>query len=464
MNTKRIVRWVIVLFLLAALPGLTVALAQEQEPAKGMPVEITMPASVADWGETPVTPTISEVESNNTKATAMWIDIINGEVVGGQLNGGDVDWYKFYVPSTLTNVLIDTDAIMDGGQADTVLKLFDESASTTPISQNDDMGGYPYFDSVLYAVLRQGWYYVQVSNYSGNCASACAYDVIIARPNLFSAAAANLGTGYVEGIPFRSEDVLSLQPFYWDAAGRANHKWRLFMDGSDIGITKPVVNISTGWQHNYGNLTLTFGANQVLRDWSGVNRTFKPWDWAMVPFERVGTNTQLWINENGYPAVEYHAGAEHGLTTTAEKPDALDVNQSYAVNPAWTADVFFSTVGVASVPTGPGEPGIVRAADEDLIRSQTWDGHWLWHNSLHFDGSTVPGLAVEDIYAADYEFSRERLFLVILGNGNIMGHTVTQKDIFWLNKSGSSWTWGGLYHLPDYGWNYNLDAYEHGGN
>jgi len=257
---------------------------------------------------------------------------------------------------------------------------------------------------------------------------------------------------------------LCLQPFYWDAAGRANHKWRMFMDGSDIGITKPVVNISTGWEFPTGTLTLTFGANQVWRDQTGTSRTFKPWDWAMVAFARVGTNTQLWINENGYPGVEYHAGSEHGLTTAAEKPDALDVNQVYAVNPAWTADVFFSTVGAASVPTSPGQPSIVRAADEDLIRSQTWDGHWLWHNSLHFDGSTVPGLAVEDIYAADYVFSNNRLFLVILGNGNIMGHAVTQKDIFWLDKSGSNWVWGGLWHLPDYGWNYNLDAYDHGDN
>ena len=469
MNSKRMGKWVIVLFLLAALPGMTAVMAQGQEPAAKQPlppVGIVMPASVADWGETPVTPTIFEVESNNTKATAMWIDIIDGEVVGGELYNGDVDWYKFNVPATLTGVLMDTDARMDGSQADTVLKLFDNSGSTAPISQNDDMGGYPYYDSVLYAVLQQGWYYVEVSDYpaNGNCTSSCSYDLIISRPTLISAAAANLGTGNVEGIPFRSEDVLSLQPFYWDAAGRANHKWRLFMDGSDIGINKPVVNIGTGWQHNYGTMTLTFGANQIWEDWSGVNRTFKPWDWAMVAFERVGTNTRLWINENGNPAVEHHPGAEHGLTTLAEKVDALDVNQVYAANPAWTADIFLSTTGAASVPTGAGAPGIVKAADEDLIKSQTWDGNWLWHNSRHFDGSTVPGLAAEDIFAADYELSRNRMFLVILGTGNIMGHAVTQKDIFWLDKSGSAWTWGGMIHLPDYGWNYNLDAIETGGN
>jgi hypothetical protein len=405
-----------------------------------------------------VTPTIPERENNNTKATAMEIDLLNGVVVGGQLYEGDVDWYKFNVPATLTGVLMDTDAIMDGGTIDTMIKLFDSSGSTTPIAQNDDMGNYPYWDSVLYSVLPQGWYYLQVTDLAGDCTSACAYDMIITRPILISAAAANLGTGNVEGIPFRSEDVLSLQPFYWDANGRANHKWRLFMDGSDIGITKAVVNISAGWESHTGSLALMFGANQVLRDWSGVYRTFKPWDWAMVGLARVGTNTQVWINGNGYPGIEYHAGAEHGLTTTAEKPDAFDLNATYAANPTWTADAYFSTAGAAAVPMAGG--GILRLADEDFFNSRTWNGNVTgWQNTMLFDGSTVPGLAVEDIFAADYGYTRQRMFLTILGNGNIMGHAVTQKDIFWLNKSGSSWTWGGLYHLPDYGWNYNLDAF-----
>ncbi len=114
------------------------------------------------------------------------------------------------------------------------------------------------------------------------------------------------------------------------------------------------------------------------------------------------------------------------------------------------------------MPTGA--TGTVKAADEDLIRSQIWEGLGWWYNSRFFDGSTVAGLAAEDIYAADYEAWPNRMFLTILGNGNIMGHAVTQKDIFWLNKSGNSWVWGGMWHLPDYGWNYNLDAIETGGN
>ncbi len=73
-------------------------------------------------------------------------------------------------------------------------------------------------------------------------------------------------------------------------------------------------------------------------------------------------------------------------------------------------------------------------------------------------------MAVEDVFALDRGPSRNRLFLTILGTGKIMGHPVTQKDIFWLDKSGSTWTWGGMYHLPDYGWNYNLDAIAAGAN
>ena len=54
--------------------------------------------------------------------------------------------------------------------------------------------------------------------------------------------------------------------------------------------------------------------------------------------------------------------------------------------------------------------------------------------------------------------------LVILGTGTVMGHRVTQKDIFFLDKSGAGWVWNSMINLPAYGWNYNLDAIEAPGN
>ncbi len=469
MRTKQSRKWAVVLCLLAALLLTTAALAQGQgpEPVKELPAASVLPASPADWGETPVYYSIWETEPNNGKATAQEIIITDpADVIGGDVFNGDVDWYLFYVPADGTGVLINTDAMMDGQNTDTVVKLFDSSGSSVPLTQNDDMGGAPYYDSLLFAVLSEGWYYVQVSDYptDGNCTTTCSYEIIITRPILLSAHAANLGTANVEGIPFRSEDVMALLFMKNDYANRPQHKWVLFMDGSDIGITKPVVNIGLGWGHDdgRGSMTMGFGANQVWRDWQGISRTFKPWDWAQIGFGRVGPNTVLSTNELGYPGVEYHAGAEHGLTTATEKVDALDVNAEYAADPQWTANVFLSTTGAATVPTGA--TGTVKAADEDVLLSQTWDGLGWWYNSVFFDGSKVTGLAVEDIFAADYEAYARRMFLTILGTGKVLGHNVSQKDIFWLDKSGTTWVWGGMWHLPDYGWNYNLDAIDTGGN
>lgn len=461
-------KWVIVLFLLAALPGMTAVMAQGQEPAvKQMPVGSVTPATVADWGETLVNYSILESEPNNTKGTAKDVFLNDpGRVISGGLYNGDEDWYKFYVSTTSTGVLINTDAQMDGQNTDTVVELYDSSGSTVPMLTNDDMASGMY-DSLLFTVLKVGWYYVRVFDHpaGGNCTANCAYEIIITRPLLISAAAAGLGTANVEGIPFRSEDVLALLFLANDFANQPQHKWFMFLDGSDVGITKAVVNLGLGWVHDdgKGSLSLAFGANQVWRDWQGINRTFKPWDWAQIGLAQVGTNSRLWTNELGYPTVEYHAGAEHGLTTAAEKPDGFDLQPEYGSNPAWKANVFLSTVGAASVPKSGG--GILKTADEDLFLSKTWQGNTAgWQNTMAFDGSTVTGLAAEDIFAADYGPSRDRMFLVILGTGKIMNHPVTQKDIFWLDKIGNVWYWGGMYHLPDYGWNYNLDAIALGAN
>lgn len=456
MNRKHVGRFLIVLFLLAALPGMTAVMAQGQEPAE----KNVAPAVVTVVSETPnIHYTDWESEPNNTMAQADVVDYIDAEVWGAGVYNGDVDWYKFYVNAVQTSILINTDAQLDGESTDTVVKLYDSAGNL--LSQNDDMGTGEH-DSLLFAVNQNvGWYYVQVSDFGSPCATDCNYEVIIGRGLLVSAAAANLGTGYVDGIPFRSEDVLALTPLDNDFAGNPQHKWVMLMDGSDVGITKGVVNIGLGWPHYTGSLTLSFAANMIWQDYQGINRTFKPWDWAEVEFARMGPNTLLEYS-NGYPYVEYKPGTNHGLTTKTEKVDALDVNVVYAANPAWTVTTFMSTVGAAAVPTGA--IGSVKAADEDLIRGETWTGLGWWYNDRFFDGSTVPGLAIEDVVAADFEPSTNRLFLTILGNGNVLSHAVTQKDMFWLEKSGNSWVWGGLWHFPNYGWNYNLDAIDSGGN
>ncbi len=462
MNTKRMGKWVIVLFLLAALPGMTAVMAQGQEP----PEKEMAPAAVTDVGESSnVQYGRMETEPNNTIAQANMVDYIDAEVMGGTVANGDVDWYKFQVNVGSAVILVNTDARIDGQATDTVVELYDSAGNL--LSVNDDMGGGEY-DSLLFHVNRySGWYYVRVSDFGSPCTANCYYEVMIGRALLVSAAAAGLGTGYVAGIPFRSEDILALTPLQNDHAGNRQYKWVMLMDGSDIGITKGVVNISLGWAGgDGGSLAMSFASNQVLPDDLGVNRVFKPWDWAVMAFDRVGPNTLLEYSGSGYPYLAYHAGSEHGLTTAAEKPDALDVNFQYAPNPpTWTANIHFSTAGAASVPKTGG--GILKIADEDVFQSATWENNTTgWQNSMHFDGSTVSGLAGEDIIAADFNtpWGLQREVLVILGTGKVLGHNVTQKDVFTLEKSGSTWVWLGMAHLPDYGWNYNIDAMASGGN
>ena len=83
-----------------------------------------------------------------------------------------------------------------------------------------------------------------------------------------------------------------------------------------------------------------------------------------------------------------------------------------------------------------------------------WD-HQGW--DYFFNGKSVSGLAVEDVNAMAWDGSHGRLLLNILDTGSVMGHAVTQKDIFAINHPGYSW--GGVaWHGPDHGWNYNIDA------
>ena len=67
MNTRRMMRWAIVLFLLAALPVVTAVVAQGQEPAGKAPLPAVMEVGESspdvDWVN-------DETKNNNTMATA----------------------------------------------------------------------------------------------------------------------------------------------------------------------------------------------------------------------------------------------------------------------------------------------------------------------------------------------------------------------------------------------------------
>jgi len=441
MNTKRMGKWVIVLFLLAALPGMTAVMAQGQEPAKRTPAPTELAATAVRYS-------YWETEPNNTMGQARVLAL--GDVVGASFSPAstDVDYFKFEVNEHGSGILIDAD--LDGSGADTVVTLY--RSDGVEIGSNDDADG---VTSLLFRVLVPGWYYLKVVNHpAGYGCSQCTYMVMATSPLLISAHAANLGVApSVEGIAFEARDILAFSYLSNDHMGNAQHKWTMFVDATDIGFTKQLVNLSTGWVCNGPSLAVSFAANQTLVDYQGITRTAKPWDWVVFDLEEVGPNTAL---VDG--SIEVHPGLEQGLSTTGEKLDALVVT-SRNCGGDWTADIYVSTVGAGSVPNAGG--GTLRFADEDMIRSYTQRGLGYWTNYMDFDGSTVTGMAVEDIYASDVQRPRYDWYVTILGNGRIQGHPVTQKDIFRLTYPIGGWYWDGLvWHGPDYGWNYNIDAFD----
>jgi len=457
MGKKRLGRWVIVLFLLAALPGMTVVMAQGQEPV----VKEADVAPAAVFSETGVGSSVWEAEPNNTMAQANEIHYPYDEVYGGQLypEYSDVDYYKILVGGVGTAIIVNTDARSNGESTDTTVTVYD--AAGNQIGYNDDMGPTAAeYDSLLYLSLPAGWYYVKVQNLA-DCNDECYYNLMVYPPLLISAAAPNLGTGNVEGISFRSEDILAFARFDDDMEGNPQHKWLMFLDGSDVGFTKPLVNLATGlrcFDKKCPSLIASFSANINLTDYQGIVRTAKPWDWVEFQVDRIGPNSAI-RTVNGYSSIVVHSGELHGLTTTSEKLDALDMySSSWSPNDYYTS-LNFSTVGAASVPQYGG--GILRSPDEDMFRSGSGSSHpTTWDNFKDFDGSTVNGLASEDVYAADFGYATG-LYLTIFGNGNILGYPVTQKDIFFLRGQWVPSEWGGIvWHGPDWGWNYNIDAFD----
>lgn len=440
MNTKRIVRWVIVLLLLAALPGITAVLAQEQEP----PAKAPLPA-VTEPGESAAPDyNVHESEPNNTMGQADVMGV--NDVMFGEMNDdGDVDFFKFYIYERGTAILIDVDADTLGTDMDPTVTLY--NAAGTEVGYDDDSSD--TVDPLLYRNLAPGWWYVKVRDYYSDSGDNYYYDLIVSSPLLISAAAANLGTGTVAGIPFRAEDILA-----WSDLNDGEEKWVMLVDGSDVGFTKNVMSLSRGWGGSATGdaqpaLVVNFAANITMTDYQGIFRTVKPWDWMQFHLDQAGSVTSI-----SYRYMDW--GSNAGLTTAAEKVDALAFDDQWATASSYYR--YISTVGTAKVPKAGG--GVLTVPDEDVFRLQ----HQVtaWYNTALFDGSRVVGLAAKDVYAMSYYAPYNDMYLTILGTGNIAGHPVTQKDIFRIDLPGH--TWGSLvWHGPDHGWNYNIDAFDYPG-
>jgi hypothetical protein len=445
MKTRLSLRWAIVVCLLAALPGLTAVMAQGQEPG-------VQTLAVTERGESPADfPwTNTEVEPNNTPAQAR---VANG-IDGGTLAGSDVDYWVilgwadgFYGERDRYPVLIDIEAQSIGSTLDATMCLYSDDGFELTCNDNTDTA-----DPMLYYNLESEplgenrLYYLAVRRVSGSGR----YQLLVSSPLLISAAAANLGTGYVDGIPFQAGDILAYSKWNFPSYD----KWTLFFDISDLGVKANLTNLAAGWRNSDG-LLVGFPANVTL---PGIGRKVTPWEIVLFNPTTVGPRTEgsfsLWWD-----------GRSKGLTTTAEKIDAVDW-------PEWTGNtrLAVSTTGTASVSSGPGMTLKLQDEDVGLWRDDAVFPRW----ETLLNPSTIPGWPGEDVVAYSYvwadgdDFWVDGLYRVVIqGTASCYGYfqgeteTVTQKDIVELAQiihSVEQQNCLRVWHGSDHGWNYNIDA------
>ncbi len=447
MSKQHLGRWVIVLFLLAALPGMTAVMAQGQEPGGKAPLPV-----VTERGESDAPEAYNkyESESNNTFGSAD--SLVVNDVMGGMINSvGDIDYYTFIMPSYRHGmVLLDIEAQSIGSGLDSVVCLYAYDHSL--VDCNDDSDG---VDSIVFGAMWGSGgaggsypYYISVRDFGDiHGGGDHFYELIVSNPLLISAAAANLGTGNVAGIPFRSEDILAHSDL-----NTGGQKWIMFFDGSDVGIIKNVTNVAAGyWRHP--EIFISIMANQNV---PGVG-TVKPHDVLQFTGDFGPTTTGTFSM--------LLRGSDWGLTTASEKIDAFGT-WSYGIGGGYEGTCWgfpLSTVGAATVV----RDGVtLKFADEDVPCMEEFYGLIGWRTYL--DGSAATGLAGEDVNGVsmvddlDGTGQSGKLYLNIVGTGKIAGHPVTQKDIFAVNYPAYTWSnyvWRG----PAHGWNYNIDAFEYKG-
>lgn len=315
MHANRIIKWGIVLCLLAALPGLTAVLAQEETPAAQ--------AETRSVGQAVSECNRVESEPNNTKNDADSLsmgDVICAELEPADMYGeltcwGAIDWFTFYLPSD-QYVLLDARGLYisdDNWGGDIVsLWLYNEtSSSVTFIDVVSTWLREPNDPVLMLDSLVAGKYILKVV-YDGEM-EACGqnYTLALSSPLLVSAAAANLGTGSVAGIPFQAGDILAHSDL-----NNGEERWTMLFDASDVGITKNVTGIAKGPENE---LRLTLAATQNV---PGVG-TVTPWD--ILTFDGGGHYDPGQYGD--ITSGEFNLsldGSEQNFTTAGEKLDAID--------------------------------------------------------------------------------------------------------------------------------------------
>lgn len=281
------------------------------------------------------------------------------------------------------------------------------------------------------------------------------YTLSLSQPLLLSAAAAGLREGGdVGGIHFYSEDILAVSRM-----NDGTDQWRMIFDGSDMGITANVSNIAV---RQGDQLLLTLRAKRNLADIGIVG----PHDILVFDPERYGPDTQgtMW---------KVLEGDEQGFTTAGERLDAIDASVAVPGYADYEYDFIVSTEGAAR---GEVWSDHMKHDNEDVFGLiEDWGGSFDWYRFFDVKGvrdarpveltapGPVPGLPQRNVFAMAYDDTAGVMYLTIRGSAIIhQYHYVDQTDVFAINYP--SYTWGGvLWHGPEHGWNYKIDAIEWNG-
>ena len=160
--------------------------------------------------------------------------------------------------------------------------------------------------------------------------------------------------------------------------------WSLAFDASDVGITQDVT--AAEFLPN-GTLLLALSGTQTVASLGKVT----PYDIIRFVPNPYG------LGEYTSGVLQWYLdGSDVGLTTGGEKIDAISLSSTDPDN----FELVLSLTGSGSVPKTGG--GSIAVRDEDQIRLENavYGAASAGSFAMHLDGSTVPGLAAEDVRGA----------------------------------------------------------------
>lgn len=226
---------------------------------------------------------------------------------------------------------------------------------------------------------------------NGRTASGPLATIYVTTPN----------AGTVRGLAYAPGDILAYD-------GRLD-TWSLYFDASDVGITKP---LSDFVLMSDGSLLLAISARVKLSPASGAQFWLEVQDVARFVPTSMGATTAGSFSL-------YFDGSDVALSTAGEKIDALARRADGAL--------LISVTSEAAVKSGA---TTLKAADEDLMLFQPTSlgaattGNW----QLAFDGSTVAGLAVENVTSA-WQDAAGMLYLTVTNNFTVGGVPGTSRTV-----------------------------------